>query len=264
MIMQSNAIEIRVDEPVATVTINRHQKRNALSRAMIEDLRLALSDVHQERKVRAMVLTGAGTAFCAGRDVNEMVAGGADPMADLARWGEEAEQLRDLLLEMLRLPKPIIAAVNGPAVGAGAGLVLAADIVVAAPAAEFGFPEPRLGVVAGVEAPLLAYRLGAGPASRLMLTSTPITSVEAHRTGVYHELVSNDLLWARAFEIAKQCAAGAPESLQLTKRLLLETIGEQLETQLTSGAIAAATARTTESAQQGLQAFLDKRPAEWP
>lgn len=261
--MQSNAIEVRVDDAVATVTINRHQKRNALTRAMIEDLRLALSDVHQERKVRAMVLTGAGSAFCAGRDISEMAAAGADPMADMARWGEEAEQLRDLLLEMLRLPKPIIAAVNGPAIGAGAGLVLAADIVVAASEAAFGLPAPQLGIVAGVEAPLLAYRLGAGPAARLMLTGDRIDSAEAHRVGVYHELVGSDLLWARAFEVAKQCAAGAPESMQLTKRLLLETIGEQLETQLNSGAIAAATARTTESARQGLQAYLDKKPAEW-
>ncbi|TWT37755.1 1,4-Dihydroxy-2-naphthoyl-CoA synthase [Posidoniimonas corsicana] len=264
MIMQSNSIEVRVDGPVATVTINRQQKRNALTRAMIEDLRVALSDVHQERRVRVMVLTGAGAAFCAGRDVEEMAAGGPDPAADMVRWGEEAEQLRDLVLEMLQLPKPIIAAVNGPAVGAGAGLVLAADIAIASPEATFGFPEPRLGVVAGVESPLLAFRLGAGPASRLLLSSQQIPADEALRIGVYHETVDTPLLWARAVELAKECAAGAPESVQLTKRLLLETVGEQLVTQLSSGAIATATARTTEAAQQGLEAFLEKREPEWP
>lgn len=263
MVTQSNAIEVRVDESVATITINRPQKRNALTRAMMEDLRVALHDTHQEKRVRSVVLTGAGSAFCSGRDVHEMLATDDDPMANMARWGEEAQQVRELVLEMLQFPKPIIASVNGPAAGIGAGLVLAADIAVAAPGAAFGMPDPRLGVVAGVEAPLLAFRLGAGPAARLLLSSELIDAAEAHRLGVYHEQSSEDLLWARSFEIGKSCACGAPESVQLTKRLLLETVGEQLATQLSSGAIATATARTTEAAQEGLQAFVEKREPEW-
>ncbi len=263
MIMQSNAIEVRVDDPVATITINRPQKRNALTRAMIDDLREALRDAYNEKRVRAIVLAAAGTAFCAGRDVEEMLVVDGDTSTDLQRWGEEAEQLRDLMLEMLELPKPIIATVNGPAAGAGAGLVLASDVVIASPAATFGLPDPRLGVVAGVEGPLLAFRLGAGPAARLLLTGEMIDAAEALRLGVYHEAVEDRFLWARAVEVGRQCAAGAPEAVQLTKRMLLETIGEQLATQLTSGAVATATSRTTEAAQEGLQAFVEKRAPVW-
>lgn len=264
MIMQSDAVQVSVNEPVATIVLNRPQRRNALTRAMIAQLREALRDAYHEKRVRAVVLTGAGSAFCAGRDVHEMLASDDDEPADLKRWGEEAEQLRELILEMLELPKPIIASVNGPAVAAGAGLVLAADVVVASDDALFGFPDPRLGVVAGVEAPLVAFRLGAGAAARLLLTGELLPAEEALRMGVYHELADHRFLWSRAVEIAQQCAAGSPQAIHLTKRVLLETAGEQLATQLTSGAIATASSRTTESARQGLQAFIDKRRPEWP
>lgn len=263
MVTHNEPVTTRVDAPVITITLNRPQKRNALSRAMIEDLRQALRDAHLEKRARAVVLTGAGDAFCAGRDVGEMRGHEEGAQSQMQRWGEEAEQTRDLVLEMLRLPKPIIAAVNGPALGLGAGLVLAADVVIAGETATFGLPNPRLGLVAGVEAPLLAYRLGAGPAARLLMTGDAVDAAEALRLGVFHEGVATDLLWARSVEVGKQCAACSPESLGLTKRVLLETIGEQLETQLANGAIAAATARTTESAEQGLSAFLEKREPEW-
>jgi len=264
MIMPSNAVEIKIAEPVATIVLNRPQRCNALSRAMIQDLREALRDLYLERRVRAIVLTGAGDAFCGGRDIHEMLdEPGADPAASQQRWGEEASEYRDLILEMLELPKPIIASVNGAAAACGAGLALAADVVVASPDARFGTPDARRGVVAGVVAPLLAYRLGAGPAGRLLLTCQMIDADQAHRLGVFHELVPHDLLWARAAELGQQCAQAAPEALGLTKRLLLDTVGEQLATQLTSGAIATATARTTDAAKEGLTAFVERRAPDW-
>jgi methylglutaconyl-CoA hydratase len=125
-------------------------------------------------------------------------------------------------------------------------------------------PEPRRGIVAGLVAPLLTFRLGGSHAARLLLGAEPIDAVEAHRIGVYHELTGPDQVWARAHELAAQCARSAPEALQLTKKLLNETIGEQLETLLTAGAAASATARTTEAAKEGLTAFLEKREPKWP
>jgi methylglutaconyl-CoA hydratase len=109
----------------------------------------------------------------------------------------------------------------------------------------------------------VCHRLGAGHAARLLMTSKIIDAAEAARLGIFHELVPTDKVWARSIEIARECAAGAPEALQLTKRLLNETIGEQLETQLTTGAIMQATSFTTEAAQKGIAAFLDQRQAEW-
>ncbi len=262
MIMPSDAVATRVDGPVATVVLNRPDSGNALTRAMMAELRQALDDLHLEKRVRAIILTGAGDEFCVGRDLAEL-AGGEDPMADMARWGDEANEYRDLLAFMLELPKPLIAAVNGPAAAGGAGLVLGCDAVVAAETATFGFPEPKRGTVAGVAAPLLAYRVGAGTAARLLVTATTIDSAEAHRLAIFHELSPFDLLWARAFELGKQAAEAAPQAIQLTKRLLYETIGEHLTTQLTSGAVASATSRFTDAAKEGLSAAEEGRPPEW-
>ena len=262
MITPSNTVDLRVDGSVATISLNRSDDGNALTRSMLAELRQALSDLHQEKRVRAILLTGTGESFCVGRDLREQEA--TDQEADdLVRWGENAHEFRELLAAMLELPKPLIAAVNGPAEAGGAGLVLGCDVVIACEAASFGFPEPRRGVVAGVAAPLLAYRAGAGTAARLLVTSETIPATEAHRLGIYHELVSHELLWARAAEIGRQCATLAPQAMQLTKRLLYETIGEQLGTQLTGGVIASATALTTEAAREGHAAHVEGREPEW-
>jgi methylglutaconyl-CoA hydratase len=257
-----SAVQVKVHEQAGTIILSRPEKRNALTRGMIEELQQAFDDLHLERKARAVVLTGAGSAFCAGMDLGEMrdAAESADPHA---RWGEDATIYRDLLQTMLHFPKPIIAAVNGPVVAGGAGLMLASDIVLAVPEARFGLPEPRRGIVAGIVAPLLAFRVGAGQGARLLLNPSLIDADEAHRIGLYHELTPSNNIWLRAVEVAGECAKGAPEALQLTKRILNETIGEHLETLLSAGAAASATARTTEAAQEGLTAFLEKREPRW-
>jgi methylglutaconyl-CoA hydratase len=164
---------------------------------------------------------------------------------------------------MLLFPKPIIAAVNGPAVAGGAGLALASDLVIATPEAKFGLPEPRRGVVAGMVSPLLMFRVGGSHAANLLLTARTIEAAEALRIGLYHELVAGDLVWARAQELAGEIARCAPEAIQLTKKMLNETIGEHLGTLLSAGAAASATARTTEAAREGLAAFLEKREPKW-
>ena len=256
-------VTVKKNVPSGTIILNRPDKRNALSRQMLIDLAQALDDLHQERKVRAVILTGAGSAFCAGMDLGEMQT--TSQQADaLAQWHADADQYRELIDQMLHFPKPIIAAVNGPAVAGGAGLVLASDIVVAAPQASFGLPEPRRGIVAGMVAPLLAFKTCASQAANLLLTARTIEAAEAHRIGVYHEVVSGELVWARSQELAGEIAKSAPEAIQLTKKLLNETIGEQLATQLFAGAAASATARTTDAAREGLAAFLEKREPQWP
>ena len=152
--MSSNAIDVKITGAIGTIVLNRPQRRNALSRAMLAQLAEALSDLHQEKRVRAIVLTGAGTAFCAGMDLHEMHAAATLPDAEKTQdWGDTAEAYCELVTQMIELPKPIIASVNGPAVAGGAGLVLASDIVVATSTAQFGLPEPRRGIIAGVVAP---------------------------------------------------------------------------------------------------------------
>ena len=112
-------------------------------------------------------------------------------------------------------------------------------------------------------APLIAFRVGAGQAARMLLSGAMLNAQEALRIGLFHELSPEEFVWARAMEIAKQCAAGAPEAIQLSKRLINETLGEELATQLASGAVMAATARTTEAAADGIKALLEGRTQEW-
>lgn len=264
MYMANGVVELRVDGAIGTILLKREERRNALSRSMVAELQHAFDDLHREKRVRSIVLTGAGTAFSSGLDVHEMHSLAELPEAEKEQeWGAAADAYRELVTQMLEFPKPIIASVNGPALAGGAGLVLASDVVIAGQSATFGLPDPRRGIVAGVVGPLLAYRVGAGPAARLMLTSATYPAAEAFRLGIYHEMVDDHRLWARAVEIGEECAAGAPEAVQLTKRLLYETIGEQLATQLSVGAAVSATSHTTEAAAEGMAAFVEKRPPEW-
>jgi enoyl-CoA hydratase/carnithine racemase len=261
--MAAGLVKLTLREHTATVVLNRPEKRNALNRALLADLAQALDDLHLERRVRAVVLTGAGPAFCAGMDLGEM-RDTAKLERPHERWQEDAVIYQELLTQMLHFPKPLIAAVNGPAVAGGAGLVLGCDIVLAAEEAQFGLPEPRRGIVAGLVTPILVFRIGAGHAARLLLTGTPIDAAEARRIGLFHEVLKADHLWPRAHEVAAECARCAPEAIQLTKRMLNETVGEHLSTLLSAGAAVSATARTTEAAQEGLNAFLEKREPKWP
>lgn len=261
--MSSPLVKLNIHEHTGTLILNRPEKRNALSRALLGELTELLGDLHLEKRVRAIVLTGAGTAFCAGMDLTEMQETAKSDRAH-AQWQDDALMYRDLLEQMLRFPKPLIAAVNGPCLAGGAGLMLACDIVVAAETATFGLPEPLRGITAGVVSPLLHFRVGGGQSARLLLTSATINAVEAHRIGLFHELIHPDQLWPRAVEISKQIARSAPEALLLTKRMLNETIGEHLFTLLSAGAAISAAARTTEAAAEGLAAFLEKREPNWP
>lgn len=255
-------VTVKVNAPSGTIILDRPDKRNALSRQLIADLLQAFDDLHGERRVRAVILTGAGAAFCAGMDLAEMQETARQPDA-LAQWHEDAVIYRELIDKMLVFPKPIIAAVNGPAVAGGAGLVLASDIVLGTATAKFGFPEPRRGIVAGMVSPLLVFRIGGSHAANLLLTARMIDATEAQQIGLYHEIAHGDLVWARASEIAGEIAKSAPEAIQLTKKLLNETIGEHLGTQLSAGAAASATSRTTDAAREGLAAFLEKREPKW-
>ena len=257
------AIRVKLHEPSGTIILDRPAKRNALSRLSALQLKQAFEDLHQEKKVRAVILTGAGSAFCAGTDLDEKHSTyGTDDV--LAQWYRDSVQYQELIEYMLRFPKPIIAAVNGPALGAGAALVLASDLVVATSRGEFGFPEPRRGLVAGVAAPLLTFRVGGSRAAQLLLTARSIQAEEAQAIGIYQRLVDEPLIWAAAHEEAENFAQSSAEALQLTKKTLNETIGEHLNTMLAAGAAVSATSYTTEAAQEGIKAFIEKRDPQWP
>lgn len=255
-------LRVRLDPPSGTIVLSRPDRRNALSRRTLDELLQAFDDLHRTGSVRAVILTGGGSSFCAGTDLKEL-SGRVGDDEQQRFWRDETDRIRRLIEAMLRFPKPIIAAVNGPVRGLGMALLLASDIVVAGESATFGFPEGRLGLVASQTAPLLSFRLGSGQAARLLLTGATIDIAEAQRISLVHERVANDLVWAKSQEIARQCARAARESLQATKKLLNETIGEVLETYHAIAAAQAAAARTTEAAAEGVRAFFEKRDPRW-
>jgi methylglutaconyl-CoA hydratase len=256
-------IRLQKVAPSGTILIDAPATHNALSREMIQQLIDALSDFHRDKAVRAIILSATGTTFCSGVHLKEWQATSQDLDA-LEMWRDIAEEIQELIESMLRCPKPIIAAVDGAAVGLGLALVLASDLVVATRKASFAAPAPRFGLVSGMVAPLLTFRCGGSIAARILLGNEAIDGDEAHRIHLVHRLVDSDLVWANANEWAKQIAVGAQESVQITKRLLNEMIGENLLTHLATGAAVMATACSTEAAVEGLNAFEQKRPPKFP
>ena len=262
MIAISDIVNIRRDVPSGPIILNREEKCNALSREMITMLQQAFDDMHQEKNVRAVILTGAGRTFCAGTDLRQLQETMEDENA-FQTWYEDVQNFQNLIETMLRFPKPIIAAVNGTVVGAGLALMLACDLVIADENAQLLVPEAQRGLNPGFTTPLLSFRIGAGQAANVLFSGIPISAQIAENLGLFHEVVSHELVWARGHEAAKTCSSGAHESYQLIKKMLNETVGETLFTQLSIAAANMAAARTTEAAKEGIHAFLEKRPPEW-
>lgn len=262
MIAISDNVQIRRDGPSGTIVINRPDRRNALSREIVDMLDQALEDFYGERNIRAVILTGTGDTFCSGTDLYQLKET-SESKNSLEVWHQDARKFLALIEKMLRYPKPIIASVNGWVVGSGLALMLASDMVVAGKDAKLLMPEPLLGLNAGITTPLLSFRVGTGLASSLLYSGAPVGADDAINLGLFHEAVETDLVWARCFEIAQRCAAGARESHQMTKQLINETIGENLFTQLSIGAANMAAARTTPAAIEGVKAFLEKREPKW-
>jgi methylglutaconyl-CoA hydratase len=205
------------------------------------------------------VLTGAGAAFCAGMDLaglqESLAAGGDSPVWD------DALRLATLYDLMYTLPKPTIAAVNGAAVAGGAGLVTVCDLALAAPAAKFGYPEVRRGLVAAMVMPHLLRHVGERLARWLLLTGELIDAEAAQRGGLINAVVPAEGLIERALTWARSLAEGGPQALGRTKDLLHRFSHQAMS--LEEAARASAAPRLTEECRQGLEAFFAKRPAPW-
>lgn len=256
-------LQIKSHQAVATVVLNRPERCNALSRELIAQLKETFDDLHQEKKIRSVILSAAGVTFCSGMDLHQWHEN-LNQRDALQQWHEDVNAIRDLFETMLLFPKPIIAAVDGQALGIGLGLVLACDLVVGSHRLVLGLPAPRLGLVSGLVAPLLAFRGGAATASRLMLGDDWLDSQEAFRLGLVHHLVEPAQVWVRAQQWEEKVAQCAAESQLLSKRMLNEVVGESVMSWLASGAAIAAAACTTEAASEGLRAFAEKRSPKFP
>lgn len=242
----------------AVITINRPDKRNALSRALIASLTEAFERAKTDPKARCVMLTGAGSAFCAGMDLSEL---SNSIEAERAVIWEDALKLAKLFDLIYTLPKPTIAVVNGPAVAGGAGLMSVCDLAMASSTAVFGYPEVRRGLVAALIMPHLLRHVGERMARWLLLAGEMIDANAAERCGLINAVVPADQLQDRADEWAKALALGGPDALARTKELLQKFSRQAISVE--EAAHASAAPRLTDECRHGLKAFFEKTSPPW-
>jgi methylglutaconyl-CoA hydratase len=249
-----------VRPPVAVITLNRPDRRNALSRMLIQGLTAAVEWARDDAAVRCVILKAAGPAFCAGMDLAELQASLDLPPEQSLVW-DDALRLARLYDAIYALSKPTIAAVQGPAVAGGAGLVTVCDLAVATPAATFGYPEVRRGLVAAMVMPHLLRHVGERMARYLLLTGELIDAAAAQTCGLVNEVVPPAELELRVMVLARACAEGGPDALAKTKDFLRQFSRQALSVE--DAARGSAAPRWTAECQHGLRAFFAKQPAPW-
>jgi methylglutaconyl-CoA hydratase len=246
---------------VATLTLNRAEKHNAFDEHVIASLTARLGDISGNDSVRAVVLRGAGPSFCAGGDLDWMRRmAGFDAAANLA----DAEALAALLHRLDTLPQPAIACVHGAALGGGAGLVCCCDMAIAASDAQFAFSEVRLGLIPATIGPYAIRSIGARAARRYFLTGERFDAATALRIGLVSEVVEPPALDAAVQRLVQSLLDAGPQAVRAAKRLIREIAGRDIDAGLmatTSRLIAEI--RGSPEGQEGLSAFLGRRPPNW-
>jgi methylglutaconyl-CoA hydratase len=253
-------VNVDVRDAVATLTMARPEQRNALGPGLIEALASAVDRLEKDASVRVVVLTGAGTVFSAGADLSSMKSQGVgDPEANR----RNAITMGGFFHRISELPKPVVARVQGPALGGGVGLMAACDIVVAAESAFFSFSEVRLGIVPALISPFCIRRLGPAAARRLFLTGEKIVARAALQLGLVDEVAPDAELDVAVGRVVDALLQGAPGALATAKRLVADVSRMSLEDALPHTADVLARVRASEEAREGISAFLEKRPAAW-
>ncbi|HKW89599.1 MAG TPA: enoyl-CoA hydratase-related protein [Candidatus Acidoferrales bacterium] len=257
--MNYETLQFEIAGATGTITLNRPDKRNAISPRMIDDL-FAVFDEAERSAARVVILTGAGKAFCAGMDL--------EALRDLATQSEaqhksDAERMGKMFHRVYSFPKPLIAAVNGPAIAGGTGLATLADFTLAVPEAKFGYTEVRIGFLPAVVSVFLLRQVGEKSTRELLLSAKIFDAAEAHRLGLVTEIVPPERLMQSARELAETLIASSPPSLISTKRLVLRWNSAEIERDLAIAIRESAEIRRTEDFREGLASFLEKRKPVW-
>ena len=257
--MNFTTILVSDKPPVRTITLNRPDRRNAMTPEMRKELIAALADsVTSECQV--LVLSGAGKAFCSGLDISvlqEMQGRTA------AEHRTDAEQLARLFVTLYELPMPTIAAVHGPAIAGGTGLATLCDFTLATPEAKFGYTEARIGFVPALVSAFLALQIGDKRSRDLLLTGRLFDAEEALRLGLVNEIVPAEQLATRVQSLIDVLLANSPQSLGATKRLIAAHNRAWLDAAIETGMEATVEARETADFREGIAAFLEKRKPAW-
>jgi methylglutaconyl-CoA hydratase len=244
---------------VRTITLNRPERRNAMTPQMQDELIAAMEEAAGS-DCRVVVLAGAGDAFCSGLDLS-VLQGAKDKSA--AEHRADAERVAKLFRTLYELPKPTIAKVQGAAVAGGTGLATICDFTLAVPTAKFGYTEARIGFVPALVSAYLVLQIGEKAARGLLLTGRLFDAAEAYRLGLVNEVVAAEELEARVATLAGVLAENSPSSLRATKKLLAAQSKGWLDAAVELGMEANAGARETKDFYEGVTAFLEKRKAVW-
>lgn len=257
--MTYNTLQLALDGGVATLTLNRPDKRNAISFELIDDLLRALDEVAKSNAI-VLILTGAGKAFCSGLDLDNLKALlGRTPEENL----KDSRTMVRLFRTLYEFPKVTIAAVNGAAIAGGTGLALLCDFTLAVPDAKFGYTEVRIGFLPAIVSTFLLRQVGEKQARDLLLTGRLFGADEAVRIGLVSEIVPPENLITRARELAAVLMENSAASLRATKQLLTEHARAELDSQFEAAVRENAAIRTTADFREGITSFLEKRKPVW-
>src|ERR1700722_8860845 len=257
--MTYTTIQLAYDGGVAMITLNRPEKRNAISFELIDDLLRALDEVSKSEAI-VLIVTGAGKAFCSGMDLDNLKSLlGRSPEQNL----QDSQTMVQLFRSLYEFPKVTIAAVNGAAIAGGTGLALLCDFTLAVPEAKFGYTEVRIGFVPAIVSTFLLRQVGEKQARDLLLTGRIIDAKEAVGMGLVNEVVAPETLMSRAHELAALLMENSPASLRATKKLLSDHAGPDLDAQIEAAVRENAAVRTTADFREGVTSFLEKRKPVW-
>ncbi|MFJ5383368.1 enoyl-CoA hydratase/isomerase family protein [Cupriavidus sp. CER94] len=258
---EEQTLLVDIADGIATLTLNRPQNKNALNGPMRDALRDAVQQIRADRTVRAVVLRGAGTDFCSGGDIRAMNVTAADAgrnrMDDLHGW----------IALLVDLDRPVVAAVDGVAYGAGFSLALLADFIVATPRARFCMPFMKVGLVPDCGALYTLPRVvGMARARDLVFSAREVGAEEARQMGAVFEIVEQDQLHARAAQLARGLAGASPTAFALTKRALNLSNGADVRTMLELESLGQGIAFTTDYHHEAVRRFKEKEPPlfQWP
>ncbi len=257
--VEHTTIQLGFDSGVATITLNRPEKRNAISFRLVGELLAALDKIEQS-PAQVVILTGAAKAFCAGLDLDDL-------KSLLGKTYDEnvkdSAGMARLFRRLYDFPRPTIAAVNGAAIAGGTGLATMCDFTLAVPDSKFGYTEVRIGFVPAIVSSILVWQVGHKIARDLLLSGRLFDAAEAHRYGLVNEVVEPEKLMPRARALAMQIMENSPSSVQATKKLINAFIGAQLDRQIAQAIEDNAKIRTTEDFREGISSFLEKRKPRW-
>ena len=257
--MAYTTIKLAYDAGIATITLNRPEKRNAISFVLVEELQSALKEVEQS-PAQVVILTGAGKAFCAGMDLDELRGLlGKTPEENV----KDSKVMAGLFRGLYEFPLPTIAAVNGAAVAGGTGIATMCDFTLAVPNAKFGYTEVRIGFVPAIVSSILVWQVGHKIARDLLLSGRTFDADDAYRWGLVNEVVEPDRLMDKAKSLALELMQSSPSSLRATKKLINGFIAEQLDRQIAQAVEDNARIRTTADFREGITSFLEKRKPVW-